>query len=366
MGYHGDPTAPVDHVLVLAGEVRAGGLLVKAAWRSDSDRPGDDPLWSPALEAALLVGLDAFRQSDAVPPALAKSLTRPPGFDRKQRTMKKVAAVPPGPRRLPRLAVRYTFYAAYFAALGYVMYRYIEDDWVWICLVPVFISVLFVLPAFLLFARFEARRLFSAEPRKRAACAGAPDRPARCVVVGGGATGCLDSPSVRKHAADLEAAGFAHAGDWVRAPTDEPGAVRRVFRAPDGATYLSLVCRSRGVWPVAVEVQVQTFFPDGWRVESSNAPADGFWWGRTTAAHVFRVLPDVAGPLELFAAHAAEVARAAATANQTPAPHERFEQFIGRQEAIHEEERRQWALHPYSWSDHLRWYVDRPRKEYRR
>jgi hypothetical protein len=227
-------------------------------------------------------------------------------------------------------------------------------------------AVLFVLPPFLLFARLEAGRLFSAEPRKRASFARPSDRPVRCVVVGGEATGCLDSPSVRKYAADLEAAGFAHAGDWVRSPADETGSIRRVFRAPDGVTYLSLICRSRGVWPAAVEVQAQTFFPDGWRVESTNAPADGFWWGRTNAAHVFRVFPDAAEPLELFAGHAAEVARAAAKANRVPAPHERFERFIAYQEAICEEERRQWALHPYSWGDHLRWYIDRPRKEYRR
>ena len=49
----------------------------------------------------------------------------------------------------------------------------------------------------------------------------------------------------------------------------------------------------------------------------------------------------------------------------TPARHERFEEYVRRQEIISEEERQYHSDHPYSWRDHLRWYLQWPRKEIR-
>ena len=45
--------------------------------------------------------------------------------------------------------------------------------------------------------------------------------------------------------------------------------------------------------------------------------------------------------------------------------HERFDLYVRRQEALNEEERRLMVDDPYTWGDHLRWYLQTPRREYR-
>jgi hypothetical protein len=78
------------------------------------------------------------------------------------------------------------------------------------------------------------------------------------------------------------------------------------------------------------------------------------------------VFPDVHDPAEFARLHMAMVAEFAEETGRRPVPHERFELVIRRHEASHEEERQRYVDHPYTWGDHLHWYLQRPRKEYRR
>jgi hypothetical protein len=73
----------------------------------------------------------------------------------------------------------------------------------------------------------------------------------------------------------------------------------------------------------------------------------------------------VTDPSVLVRRHAEAAARFADETGRSPLRHERFELYVRRQDAIHEDERQQFADHPYSWADHLRWYLQSPRREHR-
>ena len=119
------------------------------------------------------------------------------------------------------------------------------------------------------------------------------------------------------------------------------------------------------MWPAVVVLIADTLFPDGGRVGSVNGRHLGYRQKRTGPESVFRVFPDETDPRELVRRHAAVAAAVADETGRTPLRHERFDLYVRRQEGLHEEERRLYADNPYSWGDHLRWYLQVPRREYR-
>src|SRR4029078_1725391 len=92
--------------LVLAGEVRAGSFILKAAWRTGLWK-WDDELalfarW--ARESEFFAAFDEFRSTSDVPPKLGKKLFPPRGGDRVGALVYSMLGGPLGePQGVPRL-----------------------------------------------------------------------------------------------------------------------------------------------------------------------------------------------------------------------------------------------------------------------
>jgi hypothetical protein len=363
----------VHTTLVLVGEVRDGGLALKGVWRSGpsgwEDAVCRDGPW--AGEARFLAGLEAFRKAEEVPAGLAKALFLDRGTDRFTRTSLRVAATPLGRPRLGGLLARVVGFAAGFAALGFAIDRALDDQ-AWLVILILSFPVVWFLFVFLIFVRYEVHLLFPIYRRMRAQFDAFYAEPVRYAAVPRAAADLrFGNPWLRKYTAEAEAAGYAYAGD-VASAADNPGTVYRIFHAPDGVTYLVLRFTwatpggpgvSVRAWPAVVTLQTQTFFPGGGRVECVGSKYAGYV--RLTAGpdSVGRVFADVTEPDELLRRHAEAVAEYADRTGSHPLRHESFDRYLRRQEAIHEDERHQYAARPYTRADHLRWYLQWPRRE---
>ena len=98
---------------------------------------------------------------------------------------------------------------------------------------------------------------------------------------------------------------------------------------------------------------------------STNGPRHGYRRKRTGPECLSRIFPDEHDPITLAQLHAEAVAKFVAESGYPPLRHIRFEEYIRLQAMLTEEERRLHADHPYTLSDHLRWYLQIPRREYR-
>ena len=201
------------------------------------------------------------------------------------------------------------------------------------------------------------------------------EEPARYAVLTLAETATLlDDPSVRKYTADLSTVGFVLVGDVARPPAVEAGIVYRVFQAPDGVTYLVMLCnwirtgtpetRFR-IWPAEIGFQAQTFFVDGGLVDNTSGSGPGYSRQPPTPNTLRCVFRNFADPLEFFRLHLAATEAFAMKRGLTPVPQESIDKFNRRQETIHEEEQEWNRDHPYSWADHLRFYLQMPRTEQR-
>ena len=131
------------------------------------------------------------------------------------------------------------------ALLGLVGYGCVEKAgegrWSWVVVLVVWGAVVgFV---FSIFVRAEAGLLFGLYRELRGLYARLYEGSVRLAVLGpaeAGASPELANPSARKYTADLVAAGFGHAGD-TRLVGDGVGGVFRVFYAPDGSAYLTVL-----------------------------------------------------------------------------------------------------------------------------
>jgi hypothetical protein len=71
-----------------------------------------------------------------------------------------------------------------------------------------------------------------------------------------------------------------------------------------------------------------------------------------------RVFPDLTDPLEFVRKHAE-----ANALRVLPSPS--FAEYVRRQDLMLEDEQRHFVGSPYTWGDHLRWYLQTPRKVFR-
>lgn len=67
--------------------------------------------------------------------------------------------------------------------------------------------------------------------------------------------------------------------------------------------------------------------------------------------------PTATDPLTLYQAHREAVAEVLGRIAVTAVPHEPFDAYMRRQEQISEVERRARVARPYSWRDHVCWYL---------
>jgi hypothetical protein len=367
----------VQATLVLVGELRGGRFLLKAVWRSGNTGWEDDVMWTTAWpnEAEWFAASDRFRESGEVPAALAKKVFVTRGEDRAGGLVVKLVRVPLGQPRFWGLLVRWLIFGGLLGLIGYHCLEQAEArEWFWAVLFGLW--GLLVAWVFSLFVRGEAQLFFVGYRRFRTSYTRLYEDSVRLVPLTRTEASVapeLDNPCARKHTADLLAAGFAYVGD-VRSVGGGTAGVFRVFYAPDGVTHLSVLFQAEGgagteqvvrMWPAAVVLLAQTFYPDGGRAASVNGPHLGYRRKRVGPETAVRVYPQETDPLAFVGRHTAMAATFAEETGRTPLRHERFDLFVRRQEAIHDEERRLYGDNPYTWGDHLRWYLQSPRRDYR-
>jgi hypothetical protein len=324
-------------------------------------------------EGQLLAGLGQFRATGEVSVPLAEVLfgifensARPTDIFGRLTTVSF-----DGPR-LRGLLVRVSAYVgllAIFAFLIWEAYSSGADERLVLCICgAVAIGVLAAV-----FVYHECRLLLSAlapsgsRPEESAG-------PPGFRVLGADETPLSDDPAVRKYTRELEKAGFTRMGDLTR-PDDGPIAwVYRVFYAPDGVTHLTLLCslalpdapgESPRLWPASVEFHAETFYANRGRAESVTEEAYGYLGRPVGADCLFRVLPELRDPMELYRSHGEAAEVFALERGLTPKRHGLFEDYLRRQEAMETETRQRSRDQPRSWRDGLRWYLQWPRREQR-
>lgn len=366
----------VRTTFVMVGELRGGKLLLKAIWRSGTSGWEDDVCWHAPWpnQGEFFAALEKFRESEEVPTKLAKKLFTTAGIDRTAGRIVWLVRVPLGKPRLGGLLLRCLIFAALLAGLGFGLYALINSEqWVW--LFPLVVAAGLVLWLGSVFARTEVRLFFREYRELRGIFTAVYEEAVKAVpLTKAEADARLDHPWGRKLTADLGAAGFVYLGDMRPDPPVGGDSILRVFLAPDRVTYLNVVftmathhdpAKGHWQWPAVVVFQARTYFPDGGRVTTLHGTHYGYRKKRTGPEQLVRVYPDADDPVELVRLHAEAVEEFTKEWGRGPLGHERFEQYVRRQNDLQEEERRLYSEEPYTWGDHLRWYLQTPRKEYR-
>jgi hypothetical protein len=175
----------------------------------------------------------------------------------------------------------------------------------------------------------------------------------------------FDDPTVRKYTAELTVAGFVHAGD-IAVTSEAAGATAsRVFFAPDGRTYLVLIFvfqmelgpAQAMLWPAKCSALCRTFFTTEGRCDTINFMSHAQRLGRDGPAVRLFIRPRSTHPIDLYAAHLHELERCRVEDGVTAHLHESLAGFMVRYEQVGVQRREAYARRPYSWRDHLRWYL---------
>ncbi len=368
------PAGRLGGVLVIIGELCDSGILVKAVWRSSLNGwEGASRLVVPREEKLLLKGLAEFQTSEEVTPGLAKKVFRLAGGDLIADWLEKSVVVPFGRGRLPGLLLRIAGFTFGTVASCWLIDLLIEHKF-WLPLL--LLGLLLIIPALLLgfFVLLDGVYLVGGYRTTQRTFVSYYEEEGFVPLSVHEAATRLADPVSRKYLAELSAAGFVLIGGVGVLTGSEGGSLHRVFAAPDGITYLVLICYSHVArnpdlrvhfWPQFVALKAYSFLTEGARIESASAMSYGFWKQRVGPNNLIRFVRDVEDPNKFSRTHAAAVAAFVTERGLTPARHERFEEFFRRQAAIHEEQRQQYLDRSFTWSDHLRWYLQWPRKEFR-
>lgn len=366
----------VESTLVIVGELRAEALLVKGLWRVGSHGWEDKLAWFAVWpdQEKWLAAFEQFRDTNAIPRALAKKLFVNHGADNSAGFIVKCIHVPLEKPRLGGLLIRATGFAIAATAMAFLItWAFDRDEWL-LFAAGVFASSPLALLVFL-FIRNEWRLWFLSYRLRRTEYAALYSEPVRHIPMSrseGDARG--DHPYLHKFTDDLEAAGFRYAGDLRLEPELFGEGMYRTFYSPDNISYLTVAfnvasCKTQNpryfAWPAVVVFMAYTFFADGSIASSVSGHTVGYRKKRTGDEHSVRVVPNADEPVEFARLHSAAAERFGAANGRRPQPHQSFEQYVCRQKAIFDEERSLFVENPYTWADHLGWYLQRPRKEYR-
>jgi hypothetical protein len=362
--------------IVLAGELRAGSFVLMSVWRAGLSRWDDElVVYAPwTHESAFLAALDEFRSSGSVPPNLARKLFQPRGADRVGALVVSAMIVPLGKPRLVGLLIRALVFAALLAACGVGGYRLWEaGNLIW--LAPVVFLTIIIAWLASLFVRTELRVWRVGYTQLRALYAEFDQETPKLIPATQSESKRSElDPYVRKYTADLTAAGFTFLGETRLAPTAIGDVIFRIFSAPDGTTYLSVVHqrtntleagRNCRYWPGFVSFVCHSFLSGGGYAASMNGPRHGYGRKRSGPECLARVFPEEHDPVRFTQLHAEAVAKFAARTGNAPLRVTRFEEHIRLRNALAEEERRLDAGKPYTLGDHLHWYLQIPRRAYR-
>jgi hypothetical protein len=357
----------IDVALVIVGEIREGRLLVKAIWRSVEGWEEDAYYRTTPMSGELeFVGaLGQFRQNGGVTRhelcAFFAPAARPAPLARAyHRVWQWAINAPFGRPRLLGLLIRFVLIVGIVFASAWMGYRAVvfhaKDR------VGYFsITLLIGLRLLWVFLSTELGLLFTYRKERRAYAKVFDDPHRYATLTSDQATAFGDDPAIRKYTADLTSEGFVLMGDVVSTSVTDLSSGFRVFRAPDGFTYLVLICARKTLWPAYIRLKAQTFFQGGGRADSFSG--EDFGYTRHPVGHdtLRCVFPAVTDPVRFYWQHTTAVETFATEKNLIPVRHERLEDYVRRQEVISEEVCQYFHAHPYSWGDHIRWYLQWPR-----
>jgi hypothetical protein len=364
----------VPSEFVLLGEMRNGSILVAALWRAEPLGCGEKMWWSTEWlgQEEWLEGLEQFRRTGQVSQSSVQEFLLP-GDSVLVRVYLWACHVPIDKPRFGPLLLRVTLFFAAMAGFGATAFFLLREGW-WPVLIPLAIPMFVVLglggrffqcelgllvQGYQLFHRLYLRTT-------EVPFAVAPLAPEEAV-------DRLSNPWARKYTAELEAAGFTVVGDLILVPELNGDNVVRVFYAPDGVTYLNVLFQmstdsdlETGVqtWPACVAFQAQTRLTDNGWVISGDGFQDGFRKMRKRPGCYSRLFLDVEDPVEFTRLHAKLADEFAQKEGRRILPHEPFPLVVQRANELEEEARLAFADAPYTWSDHLHWYLQIRRREY--
>ncbi|MCI0703715.1 MAG: hypothetical protein L0241_21865 [Planctomycetia bacterium] len=369
-------TPQLSFTLVMIGQVVGGVFILKTLWRTGSSEWEDDVCWHGEWPNAndWLEAFEDYRDTGAVPVPLAKTICVSRDADRIGGLVVKLIHVPLDKPRLAGLAWRWLFFAVIFSVIALATYWLVTTErWFWLLLLVGL--TWWVFWVFSHFARNELRLWFAGYRAFREMYGKLYEEAHRLVppppaIV----TEMEQNPYVRKWTADLQAAGFVYMGDAVVEPQFVGNGAFRVFRAPDGITYLALIfsfstakdpAEGFYTWPAQVSLIAHTLFTDGGYAVSINGRSNGYRRKRTGPEVFVRIFPDETDPVEFVRQHATAARDFANMTGRRALKHESFADYIRRQDAMLEDERRLFSGNPYTWSDHFWWFLQIPRRTYR-
>jgi hypothetical protein len=359
----------IDVALVIVGELRAGNVLVKAIWKCHAgfDEDGYYRTTPMSGELEFVGALEQFRKNGAVtrhelvaffaPAARPAPLTRATNWVWHWATNALF-----GRPRLIALLTRFVLIIGIVFASGWLGYQgFVSHEKYWLGFS--IIAGLIGLRLLWAFLNIEFGLLFSYHTHRRGYAKVFENAQRFAIRTSDEATTFTDDPAVRKCTADLESAGFVLLGEVASTPVSDPSTGFRIFRAPDGFTYLVLICSRNNMWLSNIQLEAQTFFQGGGRVDSLSGEAYGYTRRPTGHDTLHCVFPAVDDPVQLYWKHTAAVEAFAAANGLIPVRHERLEDYVRRQDGISEEDYQYFHAHPYSWGDHIRWYLQWPRRK---
>lgn len=366
----------LSFTMVLVGQIIGGVFVLQAMWRSGSAGWEDDLCWFGewSNSAAWITAFDRFRDTGEVPAKLAKTICVSRGTDRLSAAIVKLINVPLGKPRLAGLAWRWLVFALVFGGMaGTAVWLASEENWFGGLFL--IIATWWILLVFWHFLRNEMRLWFTGYRAFHARYSALQHDPRRLISPPPELAAKLThNPTVQKYTADLQAAGFIHAGDLITDPQSFGENVYRVFRAPDGVTHFSLLFafttasdpdKKMHMWPAQVALIAHTLFADGGYAVSINGRTNGYRRKRSGPDVLMRVFPDETDPLEFVRKHTKATSAFAETGGHRALPNGNFTDYVRRQETLMDMEQRSFAGSPYTWSDHLRWYLQTPRQVFR-
>ena len=148
-------------------------------------------------------------------------------------------------------------------------------------------------------------------------------------------------------------------------PIEGANTVHRVFHALDGTTYLVLAFTfaggSRDLFARVFGLQnvsssAKLFFPPA-ALRRINYESIICQLKRKPPNTKLLILPSTTDPLDLFQLHLNAAKETAVETASAPLRHEPIDRLSRRQEDIAKEDRRVYLERPYSWRDHIRWYL---------
>jgi|GEM_PF-2861727 len=359
----------VGATLVIVGELRDGTILVKSLW-PDPAFVTHETSWAEISEWEdhLLATFNKFRRrktirnEDAISLFnLSNEMHQRPSKPFLQRLLYTSFGKPRFPGLLLRLFASVSLVVTWIVLLVLLIVFEAKSDWVF--LLCMFAVVFFALAVRIL--KSEYQWLFTAYTQQREWYADYFQRGRYAALPPDDPRPWRNDPVVRKFTAELVEAGFVHVGDAAAIPTENAGTVHCTFHAPDGVTYLVLAftfangTRSERfyTWPASSIILCQTFEETGCRLETINDEHPLATLKREDPTARWLILPKNIHPLDLYRRHVEAVEQWVTEVGATLLPHVMFGEFISRQEAISRQECLVYCVNPYSWRDHLRWYL---------